>query len=212
MSANPLLDYVGQLSADQGANAPVLQFITSDLYLSGRYFFSATRALRLHLRIAAHDSVAQEQVTVGNGTQTRLEDRLQRTQLWLGAGLEWRRGQYGRFQGYYGADVLLGYASLVSEDQYYNASQDRMYTAEYREKASLNVNVLAFIGVEYFLLPKMSLAGELGWGLHVQRQGDTSSTNGVPGATQIVQPGGRAIMLDTARGLQGATLRLGFCF
>ncbi len=68
----------------------------------------------------------------------------------------------------------------------------------------------AFIGVEYFILPKISLGGEFGWGLGLRTGGKTTTTyesvgnkNAIPpgndqvGTTEIEAPSGRIIRFDT---------------
>jgi hypothetical protein len=48
-----------------------------------------------------------------------------------------------------------------------------------------------FIGAEYFVLPKMSIGGEFGWGLGLMSMGagsvETESTDGASVGTQVIE-------------------------
>ena len=66
--------------------------------------------------------------------------------------------------------------------------------------ATLSVGVRAFVGVEYFILPKMSLGGEFGWGLGVSVTGKGSTSyesTGNIGGNAIDQAG--ITTLNTAK-------------
>jgi hypothetical protein len=108
----------------------------------------------------------------------------------LTGGLEMRRGKT-RLQGYYGGELLIGFggnkdtytygnalntntdATGVSgsngaswngganftTDSYGNAAR---YTE--RKSSSMMIGLRGFIGVEYFVLPKISIGAEYGWG------------------------------------------------
>jgi hypothetical protein len=87
--------------------------------------------------------------------------------------------------------------------------------------------VRGFVGVEYFILPKISLGGEFGWGLglgtttgkttsSIESIGNTGSGANVVGTTTSEQPKSGYFMLDTDNqnsffGPSG-TLRLNFHF
>jgi hypothetical protein len=71
----------------------------------------------------------------------------------------------------------------------------------------ITFGVRAFIGVEYFILPKISLGGEFGWGLGFRTGGKTTTTYesigntgvgaNVVGSTDIETPGSGVLRLDT---------------
>ena len=56
---------------------------------------------------------------------------------------------------------------------------------------STTIGVRGFIGAEYFILPKMSIGGEFGWGLGLQSDGASSmsmeSTDGVAVGKQTIE-------------------------
>lgn len=91
---------------------------------------------------------------------------------------------------------------------------------------TFSFGVRAFIGAEYFVLPKMSLGGEFGWGIGFQMQGQSKTTwesigntgtgNDQVGTTEIKGGKSSSFMLDTDGknsmfGPSGA-LRLNFYF
>lgn len=98
---------------------------------------------------------------------------------------------------------------------------------EAKSGATFSFGVRAFIGAEYFLLPKMSLGGEFGWGVGLSMTGKAKSTYesvGVPngGANTVVGEtdieGGKAsgfgFDTDSRNGVFGpnASLRVTFHF
>ena len=112
------------------------------------------------------------------------------TNIGLSAGIEWRKGTT-RLQGFYGAELGIGINSSKRTYEYGNALNqnvtgnvdvdiaDDFGTGNIdndpygnigrvlSDKSGLgfSVGVRGFIGAEYFVLPKLSVGGEFGWGL-----------------------------------------------
>jgi len=116
------------------------------------------------------------------------------TNIGIAGGLEWRKGTT-RLQGFYGAELGISLSSNKNTYTYGNtlvayndadanttdisvdAAGDAMganiTTDDYLNAARLTdsknsmfgVGVRGFIGAEYFVLPKLSVGGEFGWGL-----------------------------------------------
>ncbi len=97
--------------------------------------------------------------------------------VFLGGGLEFRRG-HNRLQGFYGGEAMLGFSSSKTKNNYEIEYNTEAETAGYVSNGSSRVlvnksgtsimfGVRGFVGVEYFVLPKISLAAEFGWGLGV---------------------------------------------
>ncbi|MBN2669623.1 MAG: hypothetical protein JXR60_10375 [Bacteroidales bacterium] len=106
------------------------------------------------------------------------------TQAMLSLGVEKRRG-HNRLQGYYGADVFLFYFNGLASDMNFKGTYGNEFssdnanpvstnfvgalngyrTATYKSGGMLGFGARAFIGAEYFIAPKISIGGELGWGL-----------------------------------------------
>lgn len=102
--------------------------------------------------------------------------------IFLGGGLEFRRG-HNRLQGFYGGEVLIGLASNSTKTKYGvemdKEAADNFYTnadgslvssgrvLKARSGNAITLGLRGFAGVEYFVAPKISLAGEFGWALGV---------------------------------------------
>lgn len=120
----------------------------------------------------------------------------------LTGGLEMRRGKT-RLQGYYGGELLIGFSGNKDTYTYGNAINTNTdatgvdgsssyatswgggsnfttdaygNSARYTEKKSstMMIGLRGFIGVEYFVLPKISIGAEYGWGLGF---GSTKTSN-----------------------------------
>lgn len=173
IDAVPILDFFGNLIGGNGLNtAPNFDFVTPNQSFVVKYFVEPNKAYRFGL-VLGHRAVTNytevpalplaSPVTYVNDKVTN-----RNTELGLSAGLEWRRG-YGRLYGVYGGEAGLSVASRKNSYKYGNVLSDdnalvnrlasRSFGVEY------GIGARAFAGVEYFILPKISLAGEFGWGL-----------------------------------------------
>lgn len=127
------------------------------------------------------------------------------TNIAISAGMEMRKGTT-RLQGFYGAEVAIGLMSTSEKYTYGNALTEstaavpvvvtgddnfggnttvvtdgigNAATARMIENKSglgFGLGLRAFIGAEYFILPKLSLGGEFGWGLVMTMSGKASTT------------------------------------
>ncbi len=121
------------------------------------------------------------------------------TNIRLSGGAEWRRG-YGRLQGFYGGEGLF----IIQNGTVFNPNERYVYGNEHNEdnpaattttdfgtgassleaQRIISVNqglgfglgLRAFVGVEYFFAPKMSIGGEFGWGPTFMGQTNTVET------------------------------------
>ncbi|MCR9174185.1 MAG: hypothetical protein NXI10_16935 [bacterium] len=137
--------------------------------------------------------------------------KMSSTNIGLSGGLEWRKGS-GRLQGYYGGELGIAFGSGSTEkytyaneltlstatvdvdvdaaddfggnvgtDIYGNAAR----TIESNSGSFFGLGIRGFIGAEYFVLPKLSIGGEFGWGLAFTSNGASSITTeseGINGA------------------------------
>ncbi|MBC7863893.1 MAG: hypothetical protein IAF38_13035, partial [Bacteroidia bacterium] len=136
----------------------------------------------------------------------------------LGAGYEMRRGKT-RLQGYYGADLMFWLSGSKEKYTYGNALSttsgaastgnstdfgtniDPTYAiyggrvTEVKTSKTFGFGVRGFIGAEYFILAKISIAGEFGWGLGLSSNGERTGTveqfggTGSVGSTEYVVAG-----------------------
>ncbi len=119
----------------------------------------------------------------------------------LTAGMEKRKGKT-RLQGYYGAEAFIYFGGTTTKNKYGNAFSDTTSmgansttsfapagsgstptstvvasrVTEVKSGSNFQIGVRGFIGVEYFILPKMSLGGEFGWGIGFQGWGAGQTT------------------------------------
>jgi len=135
------------------------------------------------------------------------------TNIGIGAGIEKHRGK-GRLSGYYGAGLGINFssskdkftygnalspsgtvvnvdaiddafsgASNITTDTYGNAAR----ITERKNGTDITLNLGVFVGAEYFILPKVSIGGEFGWGLGFGKTGKTeTTTESIGGATPTV--------------------------
>ena len=129
----------------------------------------------------------------------------------LTGGMEMRRGKT-RLQGFYGGEVLISMAGTKDSYTYGNALNtntdatfvDGSYATDFSsmggnnmatdaygntmrlteyKTSSMTMGVRGFIGAEYFIIPKMSLGFEYGWGIGITNTkasyiGESVGTNG----------------------------------
>ncbi len=154
--------------------------------IMGRYMLQDNAALRLNFGINVTSVTNSRFVTFDNSTNPSATVKDTRTTgggtYAIGMGYEKRRGK-GRIQGYYGIDVLFQlehidgasytYGNEFSASNSFPSSTDwggnilpggeRIVQDGARMNAS--VGVRPFVGLEYFVAPKLSIGGEFGWGL-----------------------------------------------
>lgn len=184
IDATPFLEYGGKILSDAGASAP--GFSGHDVSIFGKYFLSDASAVRVKLgfngsnlfRNDVFSYVVPNDEAIANNPlfpdATTLDVLTYKNRnVSLNLGYELRRG-YGRLQGFYGAGVILGIAQTGNSYTYGNPMTEAnpAPTTQWGNQAVRTLNtksglafaagVNAFVGVEYFVLPKISLGGELG--------------------------------------------------
>ncbi|MEN8928397.1 MAG: hypothetical protein ABF242_08295 [Flavobacteriales bacterium] len=208
--AAPLLNYVGNAFSNAGTSAPgaASPFGAQNTFV-GKYFISATQAYRVKLGITLSD---YDSDTVGNVTNRNT------TNVILGFGKEWRRG-HNRLQGFYGAEALvqIGSPNVITSRTFADSldAGTGFRSLGVTESSSFGVGVRGFIGVEYFIMPKISIGGEFGWGFGYQSSSFTVETE-VFGATENVtseiKRSGFAIDNDNGGSIFGGSAQLNVAF
>ncbi|MDP2385771.1 MAG: hypothetical protein Q8M29_05335 [Bacteroidota bacterium] len=128
--------------------------------------------------------------------------KFHRSNVLLAAGYEKRRG-YGRLIGFYGAELGIGRSNANQTVTYGNEFSDLYlsdYTSNFNAPATVSTlnpatpttvsrnlkttyggtwrfGLRAFVGVEYFVFPKISVGAEYGWGFVHTRQKGSVETN-----------------------------------
>ncbi len=219
IDAAPLLNYFGNFIGGNGLNtAPTWGFPTWNQTVSGKYFVTKDMAYRASIRLGFGSQKGSKMIGQDGAAAptypnlpTTVEDSYKAggSSIGLAGGLEMRKGS-GRLIGFYGAELGLNFASNNSSYTYGNAMTITGATStdfgsnietdtygnaarvtESKSGMSTTIGLRGFIGAEYFILPKMSIGGEFGWGLGLQSDGASSmsmeSTNGVAVGTQTIE-------------------------
>lgn len=219
IDAAPFLTYIGNFIGGNGLNtAPSWNFLTTNQTITGKYFKEDDLAYRIGLRIGFGSTKGS--ATVGQDLAAApvypalpltVVDSWKSggTNIGLSGGLEWRRGK-GRLQGFYGAELGIAFGTSKTTYEYGNAMTitgagtidfgSNITTDTYGNGARINEDkggstvafgLRGFIGAEYFVLPKLSIGGEFGWGLGIASVGASSttleSTDGVSVGSQVIE-------------------------
>ena len=184
VDATPFLNYVGNFFGKTAPNiAPTFNFDNGGAALQGKMFKDANTAYRVGLRIGfgsftTHNALTNAADSVSKGKDVSASGM----NIALTAGLEKRRGA-GRLQGVYGAEAGLAFGGGGTVTNTYamalTDARNPGVGGRVAETSLGNVfsfGARAFAGVEYFVLPKMSIGGEFGWGLAFTTTGDGSTT------------------------------------
>lgn len=209
------------IGGNDGNAAPSWNFLTNNQTITGKYFAEDDMAYRGSLRLGFGSSTASGMVGQSGAAAptfpalpTLVEDTYKSgyTNIGLAGGLEWRKGS-GRLQGYYGGELGISVSSTSETYTYGNAvvatdgtipattnfgsnittdtyGNDARVT-ETSSGTTFGVGLRGFIGAEYFVLPKLSIGGEFGWGLMFTSTGASStiteSSDGTALGTQDIQ-------------------------
>jgi len=204
--------------------------------------------LRIGINSMGQDNIVAQDGSTTGGTVTDHASWAQHF-VGLGAGIEKRRGKT-RLQGYYGAEFmffLAGTSNTYTYGNAYNSTYQAPTSTTWGNVAGGNQNNITatgsapaasriltntqggtfgislqgFIGVEYFILPKISLGAEYTWGINFQStaQGSMSveAANGTSSTTTTTNTGGASMFsldsgINTVWGGSNANLYLTFHF
>lgn len=194
VDATPFLKYVGNFIGGNGLNvAPTFNFLTSDQTLVGKYYINDKKAIRVGIRFGTSSDKEDEYVlklpyatTPSYVTDQRITSN---TVFGLSAGVEFRKGK-SRLQGFYGYEAGLVLNSNTKITNTYGnpiTSSNRVtHVPELKGGSIFGLGIRGFLGAEYFILPKISLGGEFGWGLSYLSRGEGKTTTESWNGTQIV--------------------------
>ncbi len=202
IDANPFLNYVGNMFGKTANNvAPTWDFLTTNQTISGRYFADEKTVYRGAVRLGFGSSKAANIVVDDASTATpqatKEDTKTTGTHgIGLSGGIEMRKGKT-RLQGYYGGEVGIYLGGTKDTYTYGNAFSTSnttptstswsgltptgsggvgSRTTAMAQGSTFTFGLRGFIGAEYFVMPKMSIGGEFGWGLGFTSVGEGSST------------------------------------
>jgi hypothetical protein len=155
-----------------------------DQVIVGKYFLSNTMALRARFGIntlkTTEKNYGDNPLTPSNPEPEQIlldKSSLSESNHFIGLGLERRRG-YNRLHGIYGGEVLVGYSASKINNKYevdfnetaqdsgfINPGAFRLLSA--KDSGSFIFGVRGFVGVEYFVAPKISVGAEFGWSIGI---------------------------------------------
>jgi hypothetical protein len=165
--------------------------------LFGKYMLDGSTAIRVRF-MANYTSetfsnfVAKDELNANVLLPSFVEDtrNIRTSTNMIAAGIEKRRGQ-GRLQGVYGGEFFLGYSRTRQTTEYgnpmnidfvnpnsttnfpgTNAQPQAIREVERDFGPRFFTGVRGFIGVEYFIAPKISLGAEVGYSFGFVRDGD----------------------------------------
>ncbi len=197
--AQPLLNYVGNLF-NNGTNTNTIQLNSlfgpgtslagqpnTGIIIGGKKLIDANTAYRGRVRIGFGSVKNTEQVAANPQptpppTPAVQVDNVTKDSymgITLGAGLEKRVGST-RVVGIYGAEVDLSFGNSKRTFEYGNAlsaTNSASRTTEQKFGSTFALALFGFAGVEWFAAPKLSIGGEVTWGLGMRSRGiaETSS-------------------------------------
>lgn len=188
--AAPFLGYFGNLF-NSGANTAFTAGFAQGQSITGKMFTDANNAYRFGLRVGAVSStdvtkVAKMDAGVADADGKMVDNEVKKSDInfELSAGKEMRRGNT-RLQGFYGAEAMLALGTSKTENTYGNDADDQYgagvgtRTLSMKDGTTFGIGARGFVGVEYFVAAKISIAAEYGWGLMVSTtaEGETVTEN-----------------------------------
>lgn len=205
MNALPIINYIGNAfngntsNFNMNGNKFVNYWAGNTLF--GKYMLSDDNAVRGHLRVGQFNNAYNNYVYSDRSTSpdSLVMDtyKTSSTTFNIGAGYEFRRGK-NRLRGIYGGEVMYTFQSGMSADYTYgngfgvgnmaptatswfswggiiseSAESERVVS---QNGGNFNgVGLRAFIGVEYYILPKICLGTEFGWGFMYGKTGEMTT-------------------------------------
>ncbi len=185
-----MLDFVGNMFNNTVNNTSRFDFLDPDTrFIFGKYFLEDLKAVRVGVRLGQQRLVnaiylLEDQPggagSKGDDPEYVLDRHItSQTNIMLGLGMEWRKGVH-RIQGFYGVDLGLAvmrdheafkYGNEISSDNtnpsttnFGNNIWAGSRATKLHQGFGFMVGVRGFVGFEYFILPKLSVGGEFGWG------------------------------------------------
>lgn len=194
IDATPILGYVQGIFGSEGTGSGgSWSFLNGNNVITGKYFATDEMAYRGGINIG-FGSTTSNAYTLKTGTLTGevVTDtrKVSGSNIMLTGGMEWRKGST-RLQGFYGAELGIGFGGGNNTEYTYgniydvpggvatqtHAVDGSTDIVSVNNKGGLIFGLRGFIGAEYFVLPKLAVGGEFGWGLGVVTTGEGTVTS-----------------------------------
>ena len=193
VDASPFLNFVGNVFSSSGKNSLFKSYADSNLTVMGKYFTKDNRAIRVKLNIGVTSKNEKFDTQKSGQTDPNVTVidswKNTKTSITLGAGIENRKGK-NRLQGLYGVEAMFFYLEGQKEKYAYgnnfskndnnpaghdfngNILADGSRVTARKQGATYGIGARGFVGMEYFIFPKLSLGLEYGLLLNIGKQGD----------------------------------------
>lgn len=234
VDAIPFLEFAGGLFNDDN-DAPRFQFpyVDSLLTITGKYVITENKAYRAAVRLGFSNEKNTSYVYDVTSPLVQVADErtMSEANVALSAGMEFWRGK-GRVRGLYGYEGAIALMTRKSEYSYGNklTQNNQTHTTTFGQEeglkedkypAAIGVGVRGFVGVQYFLAPKISVSGEFGWGPmivvsgtgeRVYEEWDPTANNNLGGSKSVTVKSGKAsgFSLDNDNALGALVLNVYF--
>lgn len=200
IDATPLLGYVQGIFGSNGSGSGgSWSFLNGNNVITGKYFVADDMAYRGGINIGFNSVTERAYTTELDASGAPVtpaavvidERKTTGSMIMLTGGMEWRKGTT-RLQGFYGGELGLGFGGGSKVDYTYanayswngtagTASQTHAVDGStdvnnVTNKGGIMFGLRGFIGAEYFVLPKLAVGGEFGWGLGLQTSGEGTVT------------------------------------
>ena len=189
MNAAPILDFMlnsSNIGNNTGQTAETPGFTSSfPQTFVGRYFLDDKTALRMYVGLK---SLSSDTTTYFNLTPTDEifeTNKVNEFDFTLGLGIE-KRKSTSRLQGFIGSEIFLLINSVKNKNKFgliYNVTNETAGNIIGGDSRILKdklirygVGARAFVGIEYFVVPRISIGTELGWSFAVLFQPRRTTT------------------------------------
>lgn len=213
IDATPLLGYVqGIFGSNGGSSAGSWSFLNGNNVITGKYFVADDMAYRggINIGFTSNTMKAYTPLLDANGAvdpdaaPVVDEMKVSSSMIMLNGGVEWRKGST-RLQGFYGGELGIGFGGGSNTEYTYgndytwngttgvatqtNAVDGSVDVNSINNKGGIMFGLRGFIGAEYFVIPKLAVGGEFGWGLGLTTvgTGTTTTTRVEPTAGQTTE-------------------------
>lgn len=186
LNATSFLNYVGNIFNAEAeapiASAMVNQTIYGKKFLSDNKAYRATIGVNITSFTNNSEVIGLESDGTTTGANVTNSEKHSSTMIILGIGKEYRRGTT-RLQGFYGAEGFFALGTESTKYTYGNTikasamgGQGNSRSLEMNDGTTFGFTLRGFVGAEYFIVPKISISAEYGWGVGISTQGGGSTS------------------------------------
>ncbi|MDR0873330.1 MAG: hypothetical protein LBN27_07695 [Prevotellaceae bacterium] len=183
INALPTFKFIGGIFSDNDASVNGL--FGNEFGLSGSYFLTDNTSVRATLGFGFNTDTQKKLVDkVGSTTNEKVEDskKVSNSAFRLDVGYVFHRGN-GRLQAFYGPEVGLNFGrnnkvtyeygnALSATNPAHFSGVDGSSLTENKPGFTFGFGLGGFVGVEYFVAPRISISGEVGLSLGFNTQGE----------------------------------------